>query len=96
MNLPSHDPFDAFVLSLDRDAAPPSATPRLCAIWHGLRGDRRAAHELAQAQDDADGAWVSRIRAITLRANAAPLASFLQNRRCFSFGQENHHARQRP
>jgi hypothetical protein len=30
----------------------------LRAVWHGLRGDWHAAHELAQAQDDADGAWV--------------------------------------
>jgi hypothetical protein len=30
----------------------------LRAVWHGLRGDWEAAHELAQAQDDAEGAWV--------------------------------------
>ena len=30
----------------------------LRAIWHGLRGDWNAAHELAQAQEDAQGAWV--------------------------------------
>ena len=96
MNLPSHDSFDAFVLRLDRDAAPPFATPMLRAIWHGLRGDWPAAHELAQARDDADGARVSRIPAITLRENAAQQAWFPQNRRCFWFGQENHHARQRP
>src|SRR5262252_4396340 len=52
------DPFHAFVLSLARDEPPLSATPMLRAIWHGLRGDWTAAHELAQAQDDADGAWV--------------------------------------
>ena len=51
-------PFDAFVVSLDRDAPPPSTTPMQRALWHGLRGDWQAAHELAQAQDDADGAWV--------------------------------------
>jgi hypothetical protein len=50
--------FDAFVLSLDQGDAPPFATPMLRAIWHGLRGDWHAAHELAQAQDDAEGAWV--------------------------------------
>src|SRR5688572_4550728 len=50
--------FDAFVLSLSRDEAPPFATPTLRAVWHGLRGDWHAAHELAQAQDGADGAWV--------------------------------------
>jgi hypothetical protein len=50
--------FDAFVASLVRDAPPATATPMLRAIWHGLRGDWHAAHELAQAHDDADGAWV--------------------------------------
>jgi hypothetical protein len=58
MNLPKAQPFDAFVVSLDRDAPPPLATPMLHALWHGLRGGWHAAHELAQAQDDADGAWV--------------------------------------
>ena len=52
------DPFDAFVASLDQDGPPPFATQMLCAIWHGLRDDWHAAHELAQAQDDADAAWV--------------------------------------
>jgi hypothetical protein len=52
------DPIDLFVLSLDRDEPPQLATPMLRAIWHGLRGDWDAAHELAQAQDDAEGAWV--------------------------------------
>lgn len=52
-------PFDAFVLGLDQDEAPPPfATPMLRAIRHGLRGEWQAAHELAQAQDDAVGAWV--------------------------------------
>ena len=37
---------------------PPLAMPMLRAVWHGLRGDWEAAHELAQAQDDAEGAWV--------------------------------------
>ena len=55
------DPVDTFVLSIGRDEPPPFATPLLRAIWHGLRGrtgDWDAAHELAQAQDDAQGAWV--------------------------------------
>ena len=52
------DAGDPFVLSLDRDAPPPAATPMLRAVWHGLRGEWDAAHELAQAQDDAEGAWV--------------------------------------
>ncbi len=55
------DPIDAFVLSLDGDAPPPMTTPMQRAVWHGLRGregDWHAAHELAQAQGDAQAAWV--------------------------------------
>ena len=52
------DRIDVFVHSLEREGPPAFATPMLCAIWHGLRGDWDAAHELAQAQDDAEGAWV--------------------------------------
>ena len=52
------DAVDPFVRSLDRDAPPPGATAMLRAVWHGLRGDWDAAHELAQAQDDAEGAWI--------------------------------------
>jgi len=44
--------IDPFVLSLEREA--PGATPMLRAVWHGLRGDWDAAHELAQAQDNAE------------------------------------------
>ena len=44
--------------SLDRDEGPPFATLMLHAVRHGLRGQWQAAHELAQAQDDATGAWV--------------------------------------
>ena len=52
------DSIDTFVLSLDRDEPPSFATPMLRAIWHALRGDWASGHELAQAQDDPDGAWV--------------------------------------
>jgi hypothetical protein len=52
------DPAESFVLSLDRDEPPPLAAPMLRAVWQGLRGHWDAAHELAQAQDDAHGAWV--------------------------------------
>ena len=52
------DALDAFVGSLDRGEPPGTAPPMLCAVWHGLHGDWDAAHELAQAQDDAEGAWV--------------------------------------
>jgi hypothetical protein len=52
------DRFNAFVISLDREEPPTFATPMLRAIWHGLRGQWDTAHQFAQAQDDADGAWV--------------------------------------
>jgi hypothetical protein len=52
------DRIQAFAVSLDREEPPPFATPMLRAVWHGLRGDWGTAHELAQAQDDEDGAWV--------------------------------------
>ena len=52
------DAIDSFVTSLDRKQPPPLATPMLRVVWHGLRGDWEVAHELAQAQDDAEGAWV--------------------------------------
>jgi hypothetical protein len=52
------DQIKAFIASLDNDEPAPLATPMLRAVWHGLRGDWDKAHELAQAQDDEDGAWV--------------------------------------
>lgn len=52
------DQAEAFARSLDGDEPPVSASPMLRAVWHGLRGEWDAAHELAQAQDDAEGAWV--------------------------------------
>jgi hypothetical protein len=59
------DSIELFVQSLDGDEPPSLARPMLRAIWYGLRGDWDAAHELAQAQDDADGAlvhaWLHRI-----------------------------------
>ena len=52
------DSIDPFMLGLEGGRPPPSVTPMLRAVWHGLRGEWDAAHELAQAQDDAEGAWV--------------------------------------
>ena len=52
------DSIDSFVLSLGGHEPPPFAAPMVRAVWYGLRGDWKAAHELAQAQDDAQGAWV--------------------------------------
>jgi hypothetical protein len=37
--------------------APPTA-PLLRALWLGLRGDWTSAHEIVQADDGADAAWV--------------------------------------
>ncbi len=47
-----------FESGLDATAPPPDATPPLRALWHGLRGEWQAAHEIVQAEDDRDGAWV--------------------------------------
>lgn len=52
------DAIEPFLRSLERGEPPAAASPMLRAVWHGLRGDWAAAHELAQAQDDAEGAWV--------------------------------------
>lgn len=50
--------FDAFASSLD-DPVPLSGLPPLAlALWREARGDWDAAHEVAQAADDADGSWV--------------------------------------
>jgi hypothetical protein len=54
-------PIDAFVISLGSEAPPPWVTSMQRAVWHGLRGqdgDWNAAHEIAQAHHDAQGAWV--------------------------------------
>ena len=50
--------IDSFTRSLGRSDPPSGASPMLRAVWHGLHGDWNAAHELAQAQDDGEGAWV--------------------------------------
>ena len=55
---PVPDDLDAFLASLDGEKPPSFATPMLRALWHGLRVDWDAAHDVAQAQDDAEGAWV--------------------------------------
>ncbi len=41
-----------------RDRADPPAAPLPRALWLGLRGEWEAAHEIVQAHDDADAAWV--------------------------------------
>jgi hypothetical protein len=41
------------------ESKPPGAlSPALMALWHDARGDWHAAHEAAQAIDDATGAWI--------------------------------------
>ncbi|HMD61254.1 MAG TPA: hypothetical protein VKG78_07465 [Opitutaceae bacterium] len=37
---------------------PPSLHGALLALWHDARGDWTAAHECAQGQETAEGAWV--------------------------------------
>lgn len=48
----------AFKSSLARNAPPEGLDSALGALWHAAKGDWNRAHELAQAQDDRDGAWV--------------------------------------
>ena len=36
----------------------PPAAPLLRALWLGLRGDWTSAHEIVQAEDGADAAWI--------------------------------------
>jgi hypothetical protein len=50
--------LQAFRASLSADAPPADLSPALQALWQEAKGDWRAAHALAQAQDDAEGAWV--------------------------------------
>ncbi|WP_237182521.1 hypothetical protein [Roseomonas marmotae] len=40
------------------DRASPPSVPLLRALWHGLRGEWAAAHEIVQEDDSAEGAWV--------------------------------------
>ena len=50
----------SFESMLDSATPPPDATPPMRALWHGLRGDWKAAHEIVQDEDenDRDSAWV--------------------------------------
>ena len=40
------------------DRLDPPAAPLLRALWFGLRGEWEAAHEIVQADEGADAAWV--------------------------------------
>ncbi|MBO0752657.1 MAG: hypothetical protein J2P53_11115 [Bradyrhizobiaceae bacterium] len=37
---------------------PADAVPLLRAVWHGLRGEWETAHQIAQDDTSAEGAWV--------------------------------------
>jgi hypothetical protein len=50
--------LEGFEASLG-DAGPPTgASPLLEALWHEARGDWTRAHQIAQDDESADGAWV--------------------------------------
>jgi hypothetical protein len=48
----------AFLDSLATGNPRPADVPLLRAVWHGLRGEWDAAHQIAQDDSSADGAWV--------------------------------------
>ena len=50
--------LDAFKVSLAGDSPPAGVAGTLAALWHLAKGEWDAAHALAQAAEDADGAWV--------------------------------------
>ena len=50
--------IETFRRSLLLEAPPADWSRALQALWHQSKGDWRGAHQLAQEQDDADGAWV--------------------------------------
>lgn len=51
--------FDEFRRSIRTSSAPPPGlTPALAALWWDARGDWDKAHDAAQADSSADGAWV--------------------------------------
>lgn len=50
--------YAAFKASLSQMQPPDGLSPALQALWWDAKGDWHTAHERAQAQDDATGAWV--------------------------------------
>jgi hypothetical protein len=50
--------IDTFSAALLHDAPPSGWSRALQALWHQGKGDWDRAHQLAQAQDDAEAAWV--------------------------------------
>jgi hypothetical protein len=49
---------DVFLDSVKTGSSPATAVPLLRAVWHGLHGEWEAAHEIAQDDTSAEGAWV--------------------------------------
>lgn len=50
--------FQQFKASLTQTTPPAELSKALQSLWQAAKGDWKAAHVLAQAQDDAIGAWV--------------------------------------
>jgi hypothetical protein len=50
--------LDQFRESLQQPAPPATLPPLLAALWWEARGDWNRAHEIAQAQESADAAWI--------------------------------------
>lgn len=50
--------FQTFKASIVGDAPPDGLDLALQALWQDAKGDWDEAHKLAQAQEDATGAWV--------------------------------------
>jgi hypothetical protein len=50
--------IERFRAAVLQDVLPSGWSPALQALWHQGKGDWDRAHQLAQAQDDAAGAWV--------------------------------------
>src|ERR1044072_4294463 len=50
--------YPQFKESIAAATPPPGLSHALQALWHDAKGDWAAAHEQAQAQEDASGAWV--------------------------------------
>jgi hypothetical protein len=49
---------DQLRASLGESSPPAKLPPLLAALWWDARGDWKQAHEIAQAEDGADAAWV--------------------------------------
>jgi len=48
----------AFQASLNAEVPPPELAPALQALWYEAKDDWQHAHEMVQAHDDQDCAWV--------------------------------------